>query len=88
MNDFYIEYMVKERIRDEIEECRRRRLLKRNGGNELRLNILESARSRFRLLGFEKTRVVHICKDLGISRRTFRKYFNSLDEVLETLWAK
>lgn len=27
MNHFYIEYIIKERIKDEIEECQRRRLL-------------------------------------------------------------
>ena len=88
MNVFYIEYMVKERIRDEVEECRRRRLLKQKTEQGLRSDILESAHSCFRLLGFEKTRTVNICKDLGISRRTFHKYFNSLDEVLEILWAR
>ena len=87
MNDFYIEYMVKERFRDELEECRQRRLLKQYEEQGLRSGILESARSCFRLLGFEKTRVVDICRDLGVSRRTFHKYFKSLDEVLETLWA-
>ena len=88
MNDFYIEYMVKQRLRDELEECRRRRLLKPNTEQGLRSDILESARSCFRLLGFEKTRVIDICRDLGVSRRTFHKYFDSLDEVLEILWAR
>jgi len=88
MNDFYIEYMVKERLREELEECRRRRLLKHNAEQGFRSDILESAYSCFRLLGFEKTRVADICRDLGVSRRTFHKYFNSLDEVLEILWAR
>lgn len=88
MNNFYIEYMVKEQIRAELEECRRRRLLKQNVEKGIRSDILESARSCFGLLGFEKTRVVDICRDLGISRRTFHTYFNSMDEVLEILWAR
>lgn len=87
MNDFYIESMLRERMKEELEECRRRCLLHQNYRYELRSHILASASSCFRLLGFEKTRIVHICRDLGISRRTFHKYFNSLDEVLEVLWA-
>ena len=38
-----------------------------------------------RLIGFEKTRVKDICRDLGISRRSFRKHFNSLDDILEVV---
>jgi len=86
MNIFYIDYMVKDQIRNEIEECRRKRLLKQHGEQEIRSNILDSAHSCFRLSGFEKTRIEHICRDLGISKRTFKKYFNSLDEILEILW--
>jgi AcrR family transcriptional regulator len=80
--------MIKERMREEREECQRRRLLKQNVDQKLRSEILESARSFFRLLGFEKTRIVHICSDLGISKRTFHKYFKSLDEILDFLWAR
>lgn len=85
MNHFYIEYIIKERIKDEIEECQRRSLLQWDEKLELRSRILESARSFFRLIGFEKTRVKDICRDLGISRRSFRKHFNSLDDILEVV---
>ncbi len=88
MSHFYIEYIIKERIKDELEECQRRRLLQWNEKLELRSRILESARSFFRLIGFEKTRVKDICMDLGISRRSFHKHFNSLDDMLEVLWAR
>ena len=88
MNDFYIEYMVKERIREELEECQRRRLLKGNEPDDLQAKILGSARSLFSRFGFEKTRIADICRDLGISRRNFYQHFDSLDEVLEVLWAR
>ena len=88
MNDFYIEYMVKSQMREELETCRRRRLLKQAAAPELRVSILESARIFFHRYGFERTRVLDICRSLGISRRTFHKYFKSLDEVLEILWAR
>jgi AcrR family transcriptional regulator len=80
--------MAKERIREELAECQRRRLLKQNIEYELRFNILESARSSFTLLGFDKTKIMDICRDLGISKRTFHKYFKSLDEILDVLWAR
>lgn len=54
MNDFYIEYMVRERIREEVEECQRRRLLKGSEPDDLRSKILGSARSLFSRFGFEK----------------------------------
>jgi len=82
MNDFYIEYMIKAQMREEVEKCRRQRLLKQEAAPELRERILESARIYFRRFGFEITRVVSICRDLGISRRTFHRYFSTLEEVL------
>ncbi len=88
MNHFYIEYMVKERIREELEDCQRRRLLKQNDVYVLRSNILESARASFKRIGFEKTRIGDICRELGINRRSFHRHFQSLDEVLEVLWAR
>jgi len=88
MNHFYIEYIIRERIKDEIEECQRQRLLQWNKNLEIRSRILESARSFFRLIGFEKTRVKDICRDLGVSRRSFHKHFNSLDDILEVLWTR
>lgn len=88
MNYFYIEYMIKDQIRNEHEECHRRRLLKLDEPRDLPSKILESSRIFFKHQGFDNTRIVHICRGLGISRRTFHKYFNSLDEVLEILWAR
>ena len=88
MNDFYIEYMIKAQMREEVEKCRRQRLLKQEAAPELRERILESARIYFRRFGFETTRVVHICWDLGISRRKFHRYFSSFKEVLGVLWAR
>ena len=88
MNDFYIEYMIRDQMRKEHEECQRRRLLELNKGGDLPSKILESARTFFKLQGFENTRIVDICRNLGISRRTFHRCFASLDEVLEVLWAR
>lgn len=88
MNYYYIEYMVQQRINDELEECRRRRLLKQHDGYSLRSHILHSARSSFKRIGFEKTRIADICRELGISRKIFHQHFQSLDEVLEVLWAR
>lgn len=88
MNYFYIEYMIRDQIRKEHEECQRRRLLKLDEGQDLPSKILESARIFFKSQGFENTRIVDICRNLDISRRTFHRYFNSLDEVLEVLWTR
>ena len=88
MNYFYIEYMVKEKIREEREECERRRLLKRGEDRDLPTRILASARTAFLHRGFENTRITDICRSLGISKRRFHKHFDSLDEVLEVLWAR
>jgi hypothetical protein len=85
MNHFYIEYIIEDRIKDQIEECQRRHLLQWDEKLELRSRILESARSFFRLIGFEKNWVKDICRDLGISRRSFGKHFNSLDDILEVV---
>jgi AcrR family transcriptional regulator len=84
MNDFYIEYMIKAQMREEVEACRRRRLLKQEASPELRSNILKSASSAFRLFDFERTKVVHICRDLGVSRRMFQRYFRSLEKCLKS----
>ena len=85
MNDFYIEYMIKSQMREELEACQKRRLLKQEAAPELRSNILERVRSAFCLFGFESTRVVYIFREIGISRRMFHRYFRSLNEVLEVL---
>lgn len=50
-------------------------------------NILETARLCFRKNGFEKTTISEICSRLKISTSQFYIYFESLDEVLEVLWA-
>jgi len=50
--------------------------------------ILETAHSCFREKGFEKTTILDICRSLGIKESHFHKYFQSLDEVLEILWAR
>ena len=88
MNCFYIEYMIKDQIRKEHAECQRRRLLKRDDEPDLPSKILESAHAFFKHQGFEHTRIADICRNLGINRRTFHRYFSSLDEVLEVLWAR
>jgi AcrR family transcriptional regulator len=49
--------------------------------------ILETARFCFQKKGFEKTTILNICERLGIKKTQFHKYFKSLDEVLEILWA-
>lgn len=87
MNEFYIEYIVRDQMRKEHEACQQRRLLKMDEDQDLPSKILESAHTFFKHQGFENTRIVDICRNLGINRRTFHKYFNSLDEVLEVLWA-
>jgi len=87
MNDFYIEYMIRDQMRKEHEVCQQRRSLKMGEDQDLRSKILESTHTFFKHQGFENTKIVDICRSLGINRRTFHKYFNSLDEVLEVLWS-
>ena len=50
--------------------------------------IVETAYSCFKKKGFDKTTISDICKDLNIKDSQFHRYFNSLDEVLEILWAR
>ena len=50
--------------------------------------ILEAAHSLFQKEGFERTSVPDICRRLGIKPFEFYNHFNSLDEVLEILWAR
>ena len=88
MNYFYIEYMIQEKIREEHERCERQRLLRRGEDRDLPTRILASARTAFLYRGFENTRIKDICRSLGISKRSFYKHFDSLDEVLEVLWAR
>ena len=50
--------------------------------------ILEAAHSLFQKKGFERTSIADICRRLEIKPFEFYNYFNSLDEVLEILWAR
>jgi hypothetical protein len=50
--------------------------------------ILESAHSFFQHKGFEKTAIEDICNRLNINSAQFYNHFESLDEVLEVLWAR
>ena len=50
--------------------------------------ILETARTCFRKKGFEKTTIRDICRRLDLKETEFYRYFQSLDEVLEILWAR
>ena len=50
--------------------------------------ILETAYSFFLKKGFEKTSISDICKSLHINNSQFYQHFDSLDEVLEILWAR
>lgn len=49
--------------------------------------ILETARFCFQKKGVEKTTITDICERLDIKKTQFHKHFESLDEVLEILWA-
>jgi len=50
--------------------------------------ILEAAYFFFRKKGFEKTTILAICRRIGIKETEFYNHFQSLDEVLEILWAR
>jgi len=50
--------------------------------------ILESAHFFFQQKGFEKTAIEDICNRLNINSTQFYYHFESLDEVLEILWAR
>ena len=50
--------------------------------------ILETARSCFRENGFEKTSIRDVCNKLDLKETDFYRHFQSLDEVLEILWAR
>ena len=49
--------------------------------------ILEAANSLFQKKGFERTSITDICRRLEIKPFEFHTHFDSLDEVLEILWA-
>ena len=50
--------------------------------------ILEAAHSLFQKTGFERTSIADICRRLEIEPYEFYTHFDSLDEVLEILWAR
>jgi hypothetical protein len=52
------------------------------------LKILETASFFFQKKGFEKTTTQDICSKLEIKPSLFYSHFDSLDEVLEILWAR
>ena len=102
MNFLYIDCVIKEQKREMQEACERRRLLNWNkkmklhsrfednkqiSKSELPSQIIETASKIFQTRGFENTKVVDVCKSLGISRLQFYQHFRSLDEVLEMVWA-
>lgn len=49
--------------------------------------ILETTRFFFQKKGVDKTTILDICERLDIKKTQFHKHFESLDEVLEILWA-
>lgn len=102
MNFLYIDCVIREQQREVWEECERRRLLNWNkkmklhsrfennrqmSKAELQSRIVETAATIFQNRGFENTRVVDVCKRLGISRLQFYRHFRSIDDVLEIVWA-
>ena len=102
MNFLYIDCVIKEQQREVREASERRRLLNWNkkmklysrfednrqiSKSELPSQIVETACTIFQTRGFENTKVVDVCKSLGISRLQFYRHFRSLDDVLETVWA-
>lgn len=102
MNFLYIDCVIKEQRREIQEECERRRLLNWNKKMnlhsryednrrilkaELPSRIVETASTIFQTRGFDNTKVVDVCKNLGISRLRFYRHFRSLDDVLEIVWA-
>ena len=50
--------------------------------------ILDSAHFFFQQKGFEKTAIEDICNRLNINSTHIYNHFESLDEVLEILWAR
>ena len=50
--------------------------------------ILEATHYLFQKKGFERTSIADICSRLEIESDQFYKHFESLDEVLEILWAR
>ncbi len=50
--------------------------------------ILETAHFFFQHKGFDKTAIQDICNRLGINSAEFYNHFESLDEVLDILWAR
>jgi len=102
MNFLYIDCVIKEQQREVREACERRRLLNWNKKmklysrfednrqipkSELPARIVKTASAIFQKRGFDNTKVVDVCKSLGISRLQFYRHFRSIDDVLEIVWA-
>ncbi len=61
--------------------------LKQSNDQKMYRNIIQTARSLFINNGFDNTTIDYITISLQISDESFGKYFSSLNELLEVLWA-
>ncbi len=61
--------------------------LKQSNDQKMYRNIIQTARSLFINNGFDNTTIDDITISLQISDESFGKYFSSLNELLEVLWA-
>ncbi len=61
--------------------------LKQLNDQKMYRNIIQTARSLFINNGFDNTTIDDITISLQISDESFGKYFSSLNELLEVLWA-
>ncbi len=50
--------------------------------------ILEAAKELFMQFGLKKVTVEEICREAGVSKMTFYKYFSNKHEMIKTLWDK
>lgn len=49
--------------------------------------IVDAARFHFQDKGFDNTTVSDLIESLHITEQTFLKYFQSMDDLLEVVWA-
>ncbi len=49
-----------------------------------RLSLVEAAIALFQEKGFDKVTVTEICKEAGVARRTFFRYFPSKEDVVQS----
>jgi AcrR family transcriptional regulator len=54
---------------------------------EARSRLLDAARHCFERFGFEKTTIADIAAEVGVTRRTVYRYFESTDELLRAAFA-